>query len=586
MKMIDPTYLRFLCDELKSGKLDRSNLGLLPIGVTSFFDRIFNVNDSIIERNYSLDKFISMSLLGAGSSLEQISSLTAQPIDEWHKFIQQYAHFFSADSQGNYRLFHDRFGAYLFQRSSHSIIKRNAQIILDNIELVNDVKWIVENKGYFLYLNEKLEDLFAHISLHPEQQLQSWWIKDLERLLDGLYCYRATDDIDFTLLCELLRGCFDFKVQRKGVRLIVMNASKIEWDNLESFFDTTRFQYELAIEFSKHPLRLPANWQLYFLNEDHPCSYTFSYVWKYAQFNGSGEIDRQLLSSIWLEGSPYQRIIVIMIWGYRKLNGNNDVWLDDLIALNNDWHYLHDEKESWLSSLEVKKGLNEQIDFTNLKVNVDEQYQYIFDNYWSLFDRIEQLNKDVNNLWKHPLALDIAFWIYRHPVWEIGKIANEIVVNRLRVRAMRSEAIEWLLSNWENEEFYAIGEVIFELKAYFDSQAFLNFFWKVINTSNCQLRGSLISDLITYLEGDQNEEFHLIICEDYLPKMIAKACDIWEVQELIRLLKFFIESGTLTEIQAIDYIAQLELARDIDDALNLDYNEFWKQAEINKGIIR
>ena len=41
MKMIDPTYLRFVCDELNSGKLDKSNLTALPLGISSFFDNIF-----------------------------------------------------------------------------------------------------------------------------------------------------------------------------------------------------------------------------------------------------------------------------------------------------------------------------------------------------------------------------------------------------------------------------------------------------------------------------------------------------------------------------------------------------------------
>ena len=151
---------------------------------------------------------------------------------------------------------------------------------------------------------------------------------------------------------------------------------------------------------------------------------------------------------------------------------------------------------------------------------------------------------------------------------------------------MRSETIGWLLDNWEAKEFYALGEVIFELKAYLDTEDFLNLLWKVIHTSNCQIRGSFISDLVVYLESDQNVEFHRIICNDILPKMISIASDIWEVQELIRLLKFFMDSGTLQESQAIEYIAKLEIARDIDDALLLDYNKFWKQAEINKGIIR
>jgi hypothetical protein len=586
MKMIDPTYLRFVCDELNSGKLDKSNLSGLPISVSSFFDKIFDYENLIIERKDLLDKFTNMALLRSGISLEYTAILTASPIYDWQQFIQRYSRYFNLDSLGNYRFFHDRFIVYLFQRSNNSIIRRNAHRILENIDLVNDNKWVIENKGYFLYLNAEVENLFAHISLHREQKLKSWWIKDLERLLDGLYSSNEIHNVDFTVLCELLRGCFDFIIQRKGVRIIVINSSYINWDVLDSFFDTTRFQYELAIEFSKYPQKLPKNWEKIFLNEDHPCSYTFSYVWKYSQFNVNYCIDKALINKVWIEGSPFQRIIVIMIWGYQKLNGNHNVWFDELIVMKNDWQYLLDERDTWVSCLEDKNNLKYQREFIILKLNLEERYHYILDSYWSLFDELEKLNEDVHYLWRSAYALDIAFWIYRHPVWEIGKIANEIVVKRLRVEDMRSETIDWLLENWEAEEFYALGEVIFELKTYLEIEDFLTLIRRVINTSNCQLRGSFISDLVVYLEGAQNEEFCETIANDILPYMVDNASDIWEVQELIRLLKFFLELSLLNENQINVYLNKMEIARDINNPLDMDYNEFWKQAEKNKGINR
>jgi hypothetical protein len=275
-----------------------------------------------------------------------------------------------------------------------------------------------------------------------------------------------------------------------------------------------------------------------------------------------------------------------MIWGYNKLNDKNDLWFDELITLENDWHYLLDEKNMWVNCWEEKNNQKNQIEFTLLKSHFDKRFHYIFDDYWNLFNKLDILSQDINNLWKNSFALDIAFWIYRHPVWEIGKIANEIVINRLRVKELRSETLGWLLDNWEAEEFYSLSEVIFVLKDFLEFDIFLNFLRKIVNSNDCHLRGSFIADLVIFLERDQNKEFHLIICEDILPQMIAKACDIWEVQELIRLLNFFIKSGTLTESQAYLHVANLEIARDIDNSLSINYNEFWKQAEINKGIIR
>ena len=586
MKVIDPTYLRFVCDELISGKLDKANLSALPIGVSSFFDRIFDSNDSIIRRQDSLEMFTSMALLREGASLEQISTLSASSTDDWKQFIQFFSRYFNVDNKGKYRLFHDRLIVFLLQKGNNYITKNNAQKFLDNINFIIDIKWVIENKGYFLFINQDIENLFAHIVHYRVQQSESWWTKDLNRLLEGLSDEGNFQEIDFTVLCELLRGCFDFSVQRKGVRIIVLNASKVNWDGLDSFFHTARFQYELALEFSKYPQKLPTNWNDIFLNEDHPCSYMFSYAWKYSQFNINDEIDQTLINNVWNVGSPYHRIIVIMIWGYRKLNDKNIGWLDDLVELKSDWQYLVEEKENWVWSLEQKRGSTYLFEFEAIKNVLENRYHYIFDKYWSLFDYTDELNQDVSYLWQSDQALEIALWIYRHPIWEVGNIANQIVVNRLRVKDLRSKTLDWLLANWESEEFYALGEVIFELRPYLSSQDYLNLIRKPVNTGTCQLRGSFISDLVLYLEGAGDEDFTKSIVKDILPIMIGNASDIWEVQELFRLLKFFNDTGELNKNQINDFIEGIELARDIEDALGMDYNEFWKLAEINKGIVR
>jgi hypothetical protein len=40
-------------------------------------------------------------------------------------------------------------------------------------------------------------------------------------------------------------------------------------------------------------------------------------------------------------------------------------------------------------------------------------------------------------------------------------------------------------------------------------------------------------------------------------------------------------------LMQINYdINKMDLARDINNSLQMEYNEFWKQAEINKGIVR
>ena len=201
MKVIDPTYLRFICDELISGKLDKSNLNALPIGVTSFFDKIFVFNDSIISRSVSLDMFTSMALLGEGASIEQISTLTARSTDDWNQFIQLYSRYFNVDNNGNYRLFHYRLIVFFLQRSNSSKSRINAQYILNNLDLIADKSWVNKNRGYFLFINQQVERLFLHVSINREQKSKSWWIKDLGRLLELLNDDLNSNDIDYTVLC-------------------------------------------------------------------------------------------------------------------------------------------------------------------------------------------------------------------------------------------------------------------------------------------------------------------------------------------------------------------------------------------------
>ena len=55
---------------------------------------------------------------------------------------------------------------------------------------------------------------------------------------------------------------------------------------------------------------------------------------------------------------------------------------------------------------------------------------------------------------------------------------------------------------------------------------------------------------------------------------------------VVEIVKVFLELRVLNENQINGYLSQMEIARDINNPLDMDYNEFWKQAEINKGIVR
>jgi hypothetical protein len=586
MRLIDPIYFRLVFSGIKTQRIDISNKGSIPSGVTNFFEEIFQHDSDVIYKTSIIKKFIFLALLPGGLDLDAISILSSIDKAEWKNFISKYSKYLNINTQGQFILFHQRFSVFLLLRSNQILITKCVKIILSNIQTLSDEEWVRQNLGYYYFLNEDFKLLFEHLVENENFQSYNWWSKDLTRLLDGIYLNNEVQEIDFTKLCELLRLSFDFSVQRKGVRIIIINAMKINWDDLNNFFHNTRFQYELAFEFSKQNEKLPNNWIDILMNEDHPVSYTFSYVWKYSQYNSDEEPNQQMIMKLWAEGSPYQRILIIMIWGFHGLKGQSFQWLDSLLELSKDWPYLIEEKNLWQSNIIAKKKGDYDEEFNNMKFKLGINYHYIFENYWNLFEYNDRLNADVKVLWTLDCALELAYWIYQHPVWEIGKIANEILINRFRVKEFRITTLEWLIKNWEIEEFYALGEVIFELIKIKEEETFWQFAEKIINAKSCQLRGSFISDLVTFIEYNKDKEFEKLVVSRLIPGMVNKATDIWEIQELLRLFKYLLDNEVIRPEILLNYFIKIELLTHFDKPLEEDYNKFWQSAEKIEGFLR
>ena len=221
-----------------------------------------------------------------------------------------------------------------------------------------------------------------------------------------------------------------------------------------------------------------------------------------------------------------------------------------------------------------------------MKLKLGINYHYIFDNYWNLFEYNDRLNADVKVLWTVDSALELAYWIYQHPVWEIGKIANEILINRFRVKEFRLTTIEWLIKNWETEEFYALGEVIFELIKINEEETFWLFAEKIVNAQSCFLRGSFISDLVTFIEYHKDKEFEKLVVSRLIPSMVNKATDIWEIQELLDLFKCLLDNEVISTKILHKYFNEIELLTHFDKPLEEEYNKFWQRAEEIKGFLR
>lgn len=584
MNLIDPVYFRLVFSGIKNQSIDIFNYHSIPNGVASFFEDIFRDETDVKGKSKNIEKFIFLALLENGLDLNAISVVTAINKLEWTIFINKYAKFLRTNAQNQLSLFHQRFLIFILLRSNQNLIKGSVKIILNNIKFLSNENWQRENIGYYYFLNEDFDKLCNHLEANDKSQHYGWWVKDFVRLLDAIYLNKNISGINFTKLCELLRTSFDFLLQRKGVRVIVLNASKIDWDSLNRFFETTQFQYELAKEFSKNIERLPENWMDILQNEDHPLSYTFINVWKYYYFDSDHEPSQEFVNKLWNEGSPYLRIAVIIIWGYNKLNGKIIDWLESLMMQNMHWEFLIEEKINWESGIAAKLNCQYIEEFNILKSKLDIRFNYIFDNYWDLFYFSDRLNADVKYIWDKNYSLEIVLWIYRHPLWEIGKVANEILIYRLRSKLFRKETIEWLINNWEIQELFALGEVIFELKKIEEEEKFWFFAEKIVISKNSQLRGVFISDLITFLEYYNSKDLDQKVIKRLIPNMILNASDIWEIQELIRLCNYFLDNSITDKKTISQYLNKIDLLKHFEDPLLEDFNEVWRRAEKIKGL--
>ena len=585
MMILDPTYLRTIYDGLNSGALNKDNASALPMGLVGMYEEVFPLSCNINDRKIFLDLFGVWAMLPSSLGLSDIATISNINLFECDLFISKYSKYFNKSFDNKYFLYHERLKLFFLQRMSQNTFIESVKNSLINLPFIDDEIWLRENICHFYALNSDFEKLYIHLITNREFEVKDWWIQHMRLLLDGLNT-ESVVQIDYTNLAELLRLTSDFICQRKGSLIIVKKSNFIDWENLESFFHTTSFQYELSWQFSRNQEKLPHNWLEMALNESHPLSYTFSYVFKYSQFFETNVLNESTILKLWFNGSPYSRIIVIMIWGYRALNNKNNIWLDNLLNLDKDWEYLKEEKKLWTEVIESKKSNYYAIEFEKVKKRIPVDYHYILNNYWDLLIFRDRLLVDIRIISLENFALEIAYWIYQHPLWEIGLIANEILINQLRNRELRNGVLEWLDQSWKSEEFYALGQVIFEIKKHTEESDFFRFFNYLLNSKSCQIRGSFISDIINYIESNNDTAFAKIIANEYISKICKNATDIWEIQELLRLIKLLLNRSLISRVQYLKLCNLNKLLMQFDDPLDLDFNNFWKQAELIKKFDR
>ena len=367
---------------------------------------------------------------------------------------------------------------------------------------------------------------------------------------------------------------FNPNLLKKGANILVKNAERINWQTLNGFKDTSRLEFDIAIEFSKNTDKIPKDWIQIANDETQPLSYLYSYVWKYLQFRTENQIDFENIQKFWFECSPYHKIIVVMIWGYRSLSIDEPDWFSELWNNDTQIPYLKIDYKTWKKAIYAKKNHLYIDEFEKIKTTLPVKFHYIFDNYWKLFEYLDQLNEDVEDIYMLNDALQIAYWIYNNPVWEISNLANKIVVLRLKIKKFRKETINWIIYNLKNENFYSFAQLVFQIKNYLDSnEDFLSLCILVSRSTCSHLRASFIVDLSLFFETTNNTDFFIFVKNNILPILISKADDMWETQELVNLITIFQNKYNMSEEEIDNLFKNHPILCKIDNPLQLSEND-------------
>jgi hypothetical protein len=86
------------------------------------------------------------------------------------------------------------------------------------------------------------------------------------------------------------------------------------------------------------------------------------------------------------------------------------------------------------------------------------------------------------------------------------------------------------------------------------------------------------------MEVCENKKFDETIFSELIPVMVENASDIWEIQELIRMFKYFLDAGITDPESTLEYLHKIELLSHFSDPLTENYNDLWQYAEKIKGF--
>ena len=135
MPNLDPTYLRYIYDNLILGSIHPENASELPEGLIGLYEEAFEEHLPVMERQLLLKRFALFALIKKEVSVAFVSEILGESETDTLEFINTYASWFNCPEPGKFQLYHERLKVYLLQKIS----EKDTKLVNNKIALYLEV---------------------------------------------------------------------------------------------------------------------------------------------------------------------------------------------------------------------------------------------------------------------------------------------------------------------------------------------------------------------------------------------------------------------------------------------------------------
>jgi hypothetical protein len=256
--MLDPTYLRYIYDNLIKGSIHPENESELPDGLIGLYEEAFEEHLPVVQRQQILKRFALFALLKKEVRVSFVAEVLEESEEEILEFISSFASWFNSPESGKYQFYHERLKVYLFQKLSEKEIQTIHEKLITRLEQSIEQqkadefeKYALEFLSEHLYfdamlngIGKKLIDL-AYSQVNWQRQLKiskgyTWSKNGLKWVMNWVSKYDEDEVIECSLKMVDLYNLEQSAVFQI-IDYLVSGQFKIALNRLESFNPETGF---------------------------------------------------------------------------------------------------------------------------------------------------------------------------------------------------------------------------------------------------------------------------------------------------------------------------------------------------------